>query len=124
MRIWLLPQCDNVGAALLGAFLFWWVGRIRAAWGSDGGPFTRAAVVAVGVVLAHGLVDYPIRTAAIAAVAALACAVAASPEPAAARGGGDRRPARGRDAIMLGRGARAASLSRPLPARFSRASPS
>ena len=108
----LLLEAGLVGAALLGAFLFWWVGRIRAAWGPDGGPFTRAAVVAVGVVLAHGLVDYPIRTAAIAAVAALACAVAASPEPAAARGGGDRRPARGRDAIMLGRGARAASLSR------------
>ena len=64
------------GLALVLAVLVWWIARIRAAWRSGGDPVARAATVAIGVIVAHSFVDYPIRTAAIACVAALCCGLA------------------------------------------------
>jgi O-antigen ligase len=64
------------GALLLAGFLFWWTRRSVEAWKGDlrGSNVARAGSVIVGIVLMHSLVDYPVRTSAIAAVFALACA--------------------------------------------------
>jgi len=92
------------GAVLILAFLIWWFARIRETWRSGGDPIARAATVAIGVVMAHSFVDYPVRTAAIACVAALCCGLAGVRTAAA------EAPRRGRErstgTIMLGVGAR------------------
>lgn len=72
--------------ALVAGFLFWWVRRARWVWtrANDADPLARAGSVAVAVLLAHSFVDYPARTAAIAAVVALACALMTTPAEAEA----------------------------------------
>jgi O-antigen ligase len=64
------------GALLIAAFFFWWLRRSFAAWRSDlrGANLARAGSVIIGIVLMHSIVDYPLRTSAIAAVFAVACA--------------------------------------------------
>jgi O-antigen ligase len=71
------------GVLLILAFLLWWGRRSYRAWTGDfeGAALARAGSVIVGLVLAHSIVDYPIRTAAIAAVFAFACALMAAPAP-------------------------------------------
>jgi O-antigen ligase len=71
------------GILLILGFLFWWGRRSYAAWIRDfeGAALARAGSVMVGIVLAHSIVDYPIRTAAIAAVFALGCALLVPPVP-------------------------------------------
>lgn len=91
------------GLLLLLLFLAWWGRRTLRAWRGDfeGASLARAGSVAIGVVLLHSLVDYPIRTAAIAALFAVACAflvpyvaprarVRAEPADSADGGGGLR----------------------------------
>jgi O-antigen ligase len=58
---------------LLLAFLFWYLRRLWKLWLSYGtrDPIACAASVAVGLVLLHSLVDYPLRTSAIAVAFAL-----------------------------------------------------
>lgn len=69
---------------LLGAFLFWWVSRAWALWRPAGGRgMARAASIASAAILAHSAVDFPVRTAAIAAT--LAACVALMAEPNARR---------------------------------------
>jgi len=64
------------GLALLALFLLWWG---RAAWQAwrqrDPDPFARAAVVASAAILVHSLVDFPLRTAAIAGCFAMCLAL-------------------------------------------------
>jgi O-antigen ligase len=71
------------GLLLILAFLFWWGRSSYKAWGrdSEGAALARAGSVMVGIVLAHSIVDYPIRTAAIVAVFAFACALMVPPAP-------------------------------------------
>lgn len=71
------------GALLILAFLIWWGRRSYRAWTGEweGAALARAGSVVIGLILAHSLVDYPIRTAAIAAVFAFACALMAAPAP-------------------------------------------
>ena len=92
---------------LLGAFLLWWVRRFRPAWrpGSEAGSFARAGFLAIAVPLAHSLVDYPLRTAAIAAVAAMALAmlVAADGERSSSPRPRSRRHGAGVEMIVLTR---------------------
>jgi O-antigen ligase len=65
---------------LLGLFLTWFARRCYAAWrGDDQDALSQAATLAIGVMLLHSLVDYPLRTTAIASVFGLCCAVAARP---------------------------------------------
>jgi O-antigen ligase len=73
---WLL-EMGAAGLLLALAFLAWWVRRTLAVWRADfrGANLARAASVTVGVVLLHSIVDYPLRTAAIAALVALSCAL-------------------------------------------------
>lgn len=71
------------GLLLILGFLFWWGRRSYSAWTRDfeGGALARAGSVMVGIVLAHSIVDYPLRTAAIVAVFAMGCALMVPPAP-------------------------------------------
>lgn len=74
LQIWL--EAGWLGVALLIAFLVWFGRRSWAAWatGADGG-FRKAASIAIAVMLLHSLVDYPLRTEALAVFFALCCAI-------------------------------------------------
>jgi O-antigen ligase len=66
------------GLLLILLFLGWWVMRTWAIWRAPKpDSFAQAATVASAAILAHSLVDYPLRTAAVAAVFALSCALMA-----------------------------------------------
>lgn len=68
------------GYVVLILFLIWWVQRTRTAWKPDDADhFTRAASIASAVILAHSLVDYPLRTAAVSALFAACCGLLAEP---------------------------------------------
>lgn len=57
------------GAILILLFLGWWVATTIRIWKSPlSTPFARAATVATAAVLAHSIVDFPLRTAAISAI--------------------------------------------------------
>lgn len=71
------------GMVLMLALLLW-VGRQAVFAWRAGGPrarFARAASVAIMLLMAHSLVDYPGRTAALAVLFAAACAMLARPLP-------------------------------------------
>jgi len=64
------------GIILILLFLGWWLSAVMAVWRRGAaGPFSRAASIASATVLAHSLVDFPLRTAAIAACFAACCAL-------------------------------------------------
>ncbi|MEG3146597.1 O-antigen ligase family protein [Sphingomonas sp. RT2P30] len=68
------------GAILIVTFLGWWAWRTVAIWrDGDSGLLPRAATISSAVILAHSLVDYPARTAAILAVMVACCAIMARP---------------------------------------------
>ena len=73
------------GALLLLAFLFWWGRRAFVIWIKDERPdhFARAAVIASAAVIAHSMVDYPLRTAGLSALFAVCVALMAQPRPSA-----------------------------------------
>ncbi|MGZ8296511.1 MAG: O-antigen ligase family protein [Allosphingosinicella sp.] len=76
-------ELGAAGLLLILGFIFWWGRRSYQAWTRDfeGAALARAGSVMIGIVLAHSIVDYPIRTAAIAAVFALGCALMVPPIP-------------------------------------------
>lgn len=76
-------ELGAAGVLLILAFLYWWTRRSYQAWSRDfeGAALARAGSVMVGIILAHSMVDYPIRTAAIVAVFALGCALMVPPVP-------------------------------------------
>jgi len=100
----LLLETGIGGIALVLALAVWWLGRIREAWRSGGDPVARAATISIGALMAHSFVDYPIRTAAIACVAALCCGLAGVRTAAAEAPRRTRERSTG--TIMLGAGAR------------------
>jgi O-antigen ligase len=66
------------GIILMIVFLGWWLAAALAPWRTPGaGPFARAASIASAAVLAHSVVDFPLRTAAIGACFAAFCALLA-----------------------------------------------
>ncbi len=68
------------GLVLIMIFLFWWIGRAVAVWRAPIiDHFARAASIASAAILAHSLVDFPLRTSAIAAVFAITVALMAGP---------------------------------------------
>jgi O-antigen ligase len=71
------------GILLILGFLFWWGRRSYQVWTRDveGASIARAGSVMIGIVLAHSVVDYPLRTAAIVAVFAMGCALMIPPAP-------------------------------------------
>lgn len=74
------------GILLMMLVLFWWGWRVQAIWRAEKPDhFARAATVASAAILAHSVVDYPLRTAAISALFALCLAFMAEPRPKARR---------------------------------------
>lgn len=70
------------GIVVILVFLLWWLRRTIAIWSAEApDAFARAATIASGAIVAHSIVDYPLRTAAIAALFAAACALMAEPRP-------------------------------------------
>ncbi|MGH6785622.1 MAG: O-antigen ligase family protein [Novosphingobium sp.] len=70
----LLLETGLPGLAVLGVFLAWFVPRAWRLWtGERDRPLALAASVAIGVELLHSLVDYPLRTAAMSSLVAVAC---------------------------------------------------
>jgi O-antigen ligase len=65
------------GLLLVLGFITWWAHRLVVVWRSsfEGGDIARAGSVVVLVVLLHSIVDYPVRTSAIAVLVATACAM-------------------------------------------------
>ena len=64
------------GLILILAGLVWFIWRTLEAWRAgeeEGARLARASSVALGIVLVHSTVDYPLRTGAIACLAALCC---------------------------------------------------
>ena len=64
---------------LLGLFLAWFARRCLTVWRDGDDALGKAASLAIGAMLLHSLVDYPLRTAAMAAVFGLCCALVARP---------------------------------------------
>ena len=83
------------GIFIMLLFLAWWGGAVWRVWRSvEAGPFARAASIASAAILAHSLVDFPLRTAAISACFGMCLALLAdrrAPPPADAS---DLRPTR------------------------------
>jgi O-antigen ligase len=73
------------GILLVLLFVLWWARRSYAAWAGEysGVALARAASTVILIVLFHSLVDYPLRTSAVAALFAAACAMLL-PAPAGA----------------------------------------
>lgn len=72
----LLVETGLLGASVMIAFLIWFARVGWRAWrrrDSAGGPGARAASLVIGLLLAHSLVDYPLRTPAMMCLFALAC---------------------------------------------------
>lgn len=83
----------GLAGLLLVAALLGWIAVVAVrAWRGDfhGAGLARAASVALFAVAAHSLVDYPLRTAAIASLAAFCCALLAQPPAEPARRGSRR----------------------------------
>lgn len=68
------------GLIVLALFLLWWGSRCLLIWRAEEPDyFARAATIASAAILAHSIVDYPLRTAAIGAVFAMCCGLMADP---------------------------------------------
>lgn len=96
------------GLFLVVLFLAWWATRTIAVWRTDfnGAGLARAASIAIGVVLLHSLVDYPLRTSAIAALMALAAGFMLQPPASRSnRGGSERRGSKNQSARHIDAGA-------------------
>jgi O-antigen ligase len=73
-----------LGLLILLIFLAWWTRRAVLVFNAaERDFFATAAVIASGAVLAHSIVDYPIRTAAIMTIFAACCALMAEARPRA-----------------------------------------
>ncbi len=87
---WLL-ETGLAGGILLALFLLWWLRQSVRVWRADERDLTAlAGTVAVAAIMAHSLVDYPLRTAAIQAVFALGLAFMVEPRSHSARRGSKR----------------------------------
>ncbi len=84
LELWL--ETGVVGLGLMALFIVWLLFRSVAIWREPAknardidSCLARAATLAVVLILAHSVVDYPLRTAAMAAVFAYACALLVDP---------------------------------------------
>jgi O-antigen ligase len=83
------------GILLLLLFLSWWGRASWRAWSdADLNAYARAATIASAAILVHSLVDFPLRTATIAAVFAMCLALLVERPPLSRRTGSDWRAAR------------------------------
>jgi O-antigen ligase len=85
VEAWL--ESGVLGLVLMGLFVTWLLLRSVAIWRSPPPPgaseldwsLTRASTIVIGLVLAHSFVDYPLRTGAMTAIMAFACALLIEP---------------------------------------------
>jgi putative inorganic carbon (HCO3(-)) transporter len=93
----LLIETGIFGLAALGLFLAWFVLRAWRLWrGERGAAMALAASIVIAVELAHSLVEYPLRTAAMSSLFAIACVMLVRQPDAPrgrSRGGPSRTPA-------------------------------
>ena len=74
----LVLELGAAGAILIVLFLAWWLWAVAAAWRSaELRPYVRAASIGSAAILAHSLVDFPLRTEAMLAVFAMCIALLA-----------------------------------------------
>ena len=87
---------------LLAGFLVWFAAAARNQWRESGSRLGRAATIAAAAVLGHSLVDFPLRTTAIAAVFALCVALMAGAcgPSRASRSAVAAEPQRGRHVVI------------------------
>lgn len=93
LEAWL--ETGWTGAALIIAFFVWYARRAWLAWRAEVSTqrdLQRAATIAIGVVLLHSAVDYPLRTVALATIFALCCGLL----ELSTRADADLNPERGR----------------------------
>jgi O-antigen ligase len=90
LQLWL--ETGIVGIVLFGLFVIWLVMRSIKIWrrAPPGAreidvSLARAATMIVGLLMAHSVVDYPLRTGALMAIMAFACALLIDPPSGAAR---------------------------------------
>ena len=95
----LILELGAAGLLLILAFLWWWVRTAFHIWDSPlSSTFARASTVVTGLILAHSVVEFPLRTAAISTVFAAALALMAS----ASRGVGVSGSRRGARHVSIG----------------------
>jgi O-antigen ligase len=83
------------GIILMLLFLAWWSAAFWRAWRTaERGPFARAAAIASAAILVHSLVDFPLRTAAIATCFAMCVGFLTDGGAAAPKEKGQLRPRR------------------------------
>jgi O-antigen ligase len=83
----LVLELGAPGLLLILLFLAWWGVTAIRVWRSPlSTPFGRAATIVTGVILVHSAVDYPLRTAAIAAIFGAAIALMANRLPSSDAG--------------------------------------
>jgi O-antigen ligase len=67
------------GALLICGFFVWWAAGVRRVWRSSNADLiAKAATIASAAILAHSIVDYPLRTAAISSIFAFCLAAMAT----------------------------------------------
>ena len=87
------------GVALILSFVAWWGAAVWRAWRTtELGPFARAATIASAAVLLHSLVDFPLRTAAMATCFAMCLGLLADTRAAPPKEQGKLR--RGRHVVI------------------------
>lgn len=86
LELWL--ETGVVGILLMAGFLGWFLLRCVAVWRPKpidaqglGRSLPRAATLIIGLLLLHSFVDYPLRTGAMMAIFAFACALLIKPPP-------------------------------------------
>jgi putative inorganic carbon (HCO3(-)) transporter len=86
----LLIETGLPGLLVLLVFLTWFVPRAWALWrGERGNSVALGASVVIGVELVHSLADYPLRTAAMSSIVAVACVLMVrGPDPSRSRNRG------------------------------------
>ena len=83
------------GIIVMILFLAWWARAVTNVWrDADSSAFAKAASIASAAILAHSLVDFPLRTSAIAATFAFCLALLADRRSPQAAHAGDLRPTR------------------------------
>jgi O-antigen ligase len=83
------------GVLLIILFLSWWGWRVWRVWrAADAAPFARAAAIASAALLIHSVVDFPLRTAALAGCLGMCMALLAGSDMTPRKEDKDLRPVR------------------------------
>ena len=81
LELWL--ETGAAGLFVVGAFVLWWLWATVRLWRpgrhARGDGARAGASLVIGLLLAHSIVDYPLRTAALVSLLALTCGILAAP---------------------------------------------